>query len=247
MNRSKILLWVSILWLVIIVAISVRSSFVPTLSFGQSTLVFYPFILFSSLLTLGIPSGILLLVIIAIAKWESKKRDLKKSNFFAPNKGKLLYLVLLIILILTSIFLSMMIYFLYYTAVQYSGNMTTSFIEGILGFGFIPLMYIYSCPLIILPGILFLSYFFSCYINTSKKRALGIVLCIVSFFVIVLAVHFALSGYNAIFTHSCTKDSDCHMTCEGVRNYHYIDDLHQQCLMPDIKSYCDNNTCKGVW
>ena len=93
------------------------------------------------------------------------------------------------------------------------------------------------------------AYLFGCYIVESRKWLKGIVLFIVSLWVIGLIAMSGIGAYNEAFGHSCQTDEDCIFICgSGAVNRQYIPMRDPFIIIDCFETYavCENNRCKAV-
>lgn len=181
--------------------------------------------------------------------WVSNKEYLKK--LLKPNKKKVFVSLILVLLFLSPILLMLLLSLL-------SDVARNPIIEVVVASYFT----LFHVPITVFLGlgswIVFLimllllaltAYLIGCYIVESKEWLKGIVLFVVSLWVLGLVTTTVIGAYNAAFGHSCQTDEDCIFICgSGAVNRQYIPIRDPFIIIDCFETYavCENNRCKAI-
>ncbi len=169
------------------------------------------------------------------------------KDLLKPNKSKILVFISIIVgFLLLGVFILLFTVSVYTTPSKLQAILSFPFALIILLLGQKPMFFLFLILII-----LTLTYFFGCYIITSKKWAKGIILYIFCYLLIVMVTIFMVKTYNETYAHSCTTDLDCNFYCGiGSVNNKYIDlyEMFRDERCDGSKhAVCESNLCSDFY
>ena len=155
------------------------------------------------------------------------------KEYFKPDERKIRITFLLLLLNILVFFIS-------------TSLISTALMPLYLSYYYV-LLLLFKFPLIMIGILLFLGYFFACYISKSKMWIIGAVLYFVSVSVLSMGIMYGIDNWNNTVGLSCDSDSDCHYDCDrniAVTNKYIQIDFWGGNLHCDGRSaVCESGKC----
>ncbi len=157
------------------------------------------------------------------------------KEYFKPDERKIRITFLLL-------FLNILIFFISTSLIS------TALMPLYLSYYYV-LLLLFKFPLIMISILLFLGYFFACYISKSKMLVIGAVLYFVSVSVLSMGIMYGIDNWNNTSGISCDSDSDCHYLCGhgiAVTNKYIELERWSEIGCEERDAVCENGKCKKI-